>query len=97
MESFHAYAHVDLPPDFEGDPHDVWFQHDPVWHDPAAYIRTAEILMGAGLMERPAFEKHGVQRVVEALEELRLALAAAEQAGAQFNFQVFEQTDQARA
>jgi hypothetical protein len=93
FESFHAYAHVELPPDFAGDPHDIWLQHDAQWHDPASCIPTVETLMGAVLCERPVVEKHSVQRVVEALEELRLALVAAAQAGARFNFQVFDRPE----
>jgi hypothetical protein len=91
LESFHAYIHVEVPPDYEGDPHDLWFLHDPKWHDPAAGVAAVELLTGAVLCDRPEFQRHALPRVVEALEELRIALAAAVQAGARFNLQVFQQ------
>ncbi len=90
LESFHAYAHVDLPADFDGDPHEVWFQHEPHWNDPTETAAAVETLMGAVLTERPVFEKHDIRAVLEALEALRLAVEAARRFGARVNLQVMQ-------
>ena len=91
LESFHAYAHVEIPDDYTGDPDELYVRHTPAWYNPVDGIQTIEALIRVIGDRSVQFMNERRASVVAALEGLKEALRASDRAEAKFNLLVFEQ------
>ncbi|MEC7524723.1 MAG: hypothetical protein VYE22_32890 [Myxococcota bacterium] len=88
LECFDAYAELDLPADFDGDPDelaDLQEEAEPSWFDPRLALETVRALEQAPLSKLDRFAEPEVRAALGALREtLEGALAQ----GARFHFEL---------
>jgi len=89
LDDFDEYAHVPVPPDFDGSPDDLYAGQTAGWFDPQDGLRSIDALLGAVEKNPDCLESEMLEDVMWSLQQLRAALELALARGTRFHFSVF--------
>ena len=89
LGDFDAFAHVKVPPGFQGDPDELTVGQHPQWYDPAEGVKALDALIAAVRDHPRGFKAEPAEDVLRSLESMRAALAAAVEQGTRFHFAAF--------
>ncbi len=89
LEDFHAFVHVAIPNDFDGDPAEIYMGQSIRWHDPADGLKTVRALIDALERDASYLQSEPANDVIARLRSIEAALQKGIENKSRFSFECF--------